>query len=366
MKGEIFGAETRYRYGVVGTGWRANFFLRLARQVPEMFELVAISTRDAEKALVLREKWNVPVVSSADELLGEYDPEFVVASVNRVATPDVIRTVTARGFAVLSETPPAGDLDAMRGLWRSLERPELVQVAEQYPYLPKLQAYRTVIGSGRLGDITSAQVSWTHGYHAVAMIRSLLGVGLGDAVVTARSFRSPIAESLSRDGWPSTFANTEVQQTIGFLDFEGSMGLYDFTDSQWFHPLMGRRLTVRGSRGEVVNDQVTWLADPRTPVRETLSRRETGIDGDLEGHDLDTISIGHDVVYRNPFPGARLSDEEIAIASILAQTGAWVRGRADAPYPLAEASQDHAIGLAIAQSAESGADFTVSGEPWAG
>ena len=40
-------------------------------------------------------------------------------------------------------------------------------------------------------------------------------------------------------------------------------------------------------------------------------------------------------MYRNPFVGLRLMDEEIAIASLMAATGAWVRDDGPEPYPLA-------------------------------
>jgi predicted dehydrogenase len=357
--------STPSRFGLVGTGWRADFYLRLAAALPSCFEVAAVATREPAKGEAVERAWSVPTVRSASDLIGRFHPDFVVASVNRVATPEIIETCVQHGTPVLAETPPALDLPAMRGLWQRLTRPELVQVAEQYPYLPKLQAFRAFIDAGRLGDPTAAEVSWTHNYHAVAMLRGLLGAGFRDVTVTAQAVTVPITASLTREGWPDRSELTQVTRTLALLNFGDLLGVYDFTESQWFHPLMGRRLTVRGTTGEITDDRVTILADHRTPVAATLQRRQTGIDGDLEGFDLDTITLGSDVLYRNPFQGARLSDEDIAIAGVLDRMRNWVRGRGAAPYPLAEACQDHLLALAIIESAKKAQPVTVSREAWA-
>ena len=357
--------DTPSRFGLVGTGWRADFFLRLAAALPSRFEVAAVATRDPAKGEAIEKAWSVPTVRSASDLIATCRPDFVVASVNRVATPEIIETCVRHGTPVLAETPPALDLAAMREMWQRLSRPELVQVAEQYPYLPKLQAFRALIAAGRLGDVTAAEVSWTHGYHAVAMLRGLLGAEFREATVTAQALTAPITASLGRDGWPDSISLTDVTRTIALLNFGDRLGVYDFTDGQWFHPLMGRRLTVRGTTGEIIGDRVTTLVDHRTPVTATLHRRQTGIDGDLEGFDLDTITLGSDVLYRNPFQGARLSDEDIAIATVLDRMSDWVRGAAEPPYPLAQACQDHLLALAIAEAAKESRPVTVGREAWA-
>jgi predicted dehydrogenase len=351
-------------FGLVGTGWRADFFLRLARILANRFTVTAVLTRDPAKGATIESAWSLPTVQTADELATRYRPDFIVASVNRTATPSVIQAFARHRIPVLAETPPATDLADMRDLWSRLPDPSLVQVAEQYPYLPKMQVYRTLIESGRLGPVTAAQVSWTHGYHAVALLRGLLGVGFREATVTAHAIDTPIQKSLSRDGWPEETTITSATRTIAMLDFDGLAGVYDFTDGQWFHPLMGRRITVRGVRGEIIDDQLTTLLDARTPVRSTLTRRQTGLDGDLEGFDLDTIAVGFDVLYRNPFPGARLSDEDIAIASVLDRMARWAKDEADPPYPLAEACQDHLLALAITESAAKRQPVRVPAEAW--
>ena len=35
-----------YRFGIVGTGWRSLFYLRVARACPEQFEIAGVVTRE--------------------------------------------------------------------------------------------------------------------------------------------------------------------------------------------------------------------------------------------------------------------------------------------------------------------------------
>jgi hypothetical protein len=142
------------------------------------------------------------------------------------------------------------------------------------------------------------------------------------------------------------------------------MGLYDFTDNQWWNPLRSRRIVIRGSNGELVDDRVVRLVDPRSPVESQLVRRQTGIDLNLEGVDLDHISFDGRVVYRNPFQGSRLSEDDIAVAALLEKTGAWARDEGPEPYPLADGLQDHLISVAIGESLATGRDVTTTTEAW--
>ena len=73
------------------------------------------------------------------------------------------------------------------------------------------------------------------------------------------------------------------------------------------------------------------MTGPRTLVRSPLVRRQTGHDLDLIGYDTEHITLGSEVLYRNPYPGQRWMDEEIAMATLLERTADWVRGRDRSP-----------------------------------
>ncbi|MET0424958.1 MAG: gfo/Idh/MocA family oxidoreductase, partial [Actinoplanes sp.] len=145
---------------------------------------------------------------------------------------------------------------------------------------------------------------------------------------------------------------------------DGRSGLYDFTDNQWHNQLRFRRILVRGTHGELRDDEVVRLTEPRTIVRSPLTRRQTGYDLDLDDFDTDTITLGDRVLFRNPFPGRRLNDEEIAIATLLRQMADWVRGDGPPPYPLADGAHDHLLALAIEEAAATDRTVSVATPPW--
>jgi hypothetical protein len=170
---------------------------------------------------------------------------------------------------------------------------------------------------------------------------------------------------VARSGWTDATEPAGAATTLATLDLgAGRSGLYDFTENQWHNPLRTNRLVVRGSHGELVDQTFTRWAGDRTVLSSTIERRVSGIEQNLDGFDLEHLSIDGRVLYRNVYNGARLSDEDLAVAGLLDATGAWLRGDAPPPYPLAEGCQDHLVGLAIEEAARTGAVVEVGAEAW--
>ena len=338
---------------VVGAGWRAEMFWRLAAALPDL-ECAGAVVRTARDL-------PVPTFASLDEI----HPDFVVTAVPWGANPEVIAEAVRRGLPVLAETPPAPGRDGLLRLWAETGDTGLVQVAEQYPLVPAHAARLAAVRRGVLGEPTQVQVSSTHLYHAIALIRAFLAEGRGPATVRATRTTAPLLDPLTRDGWTDDPEPKPATTTIATIDFgDGRSGLYDFTDNQWHNQLRFRRILVRGTHGELRDDEVVRLTGPRTIVRTPLVRRQTGYDLDLDAFDTDTITLGDDVLYRNPFPGRRLSDEEIAISTLLLRMADWVRGAGPPPYPLADGAHDHLIALAVQEAADTDRTVTVPVPPW--
>lgn len=350
-------------FAVVGTGWRARYFLRLAAALPDL-RLAGVVSRGAGEALSA--ELGAPTFAGLGELVAADRPDFVVVAVTWAANPDVVREAVRLGLPVLCETPPAPDLDGLRALWDDVGPSDLVVVAEQYLRVPAHAARAAVLERGTIGDVTSVQVSSTHQYHAVSLMRGLLGVGFGPVTVRATRTAAPLVDPLTRAGWTDDDTPHRATTTIAVLDFgDDRSGLYDFTDNQWHNQLRFRRILARGTRGELRDDEVVRLAEPHTILRTPLVRRQTGYDLDLDGFDSDTISFGDLVAWRNPFPGQRWNDEDIAMASMLVDTARWVGGDGPPPYPLRDALQDHAVALAVEAAADADRPVTTEVEPWA-
>jgi predicted dehydrogenase len=350
------------KIAIIGAGWRADFYLHLALLMPAEFEVVGWVVRDQAKA----KAFPVKTYSSVSELLVHEKPDYLISAVTWLSNPDVLALLVEAEIPVLSETPPAGDADALRKLWSAVGAKNLVQVAEQYMRLPMHAARLAVTRQGVIGKVSSVQVSSTHGYHAVAIMRSFLEAGFGETKVNASSFKAPLVDPLTRGGWNQDLEPKIASTVLATIDFgEGKSGLFDFTDNQWHNQLRHRRLVVRGSLGEIVDNDCIRLIQPRAITNSQFTRYQLGHDLNLDGHDTEHISFDGKAVYNNPFVGLRLMDEEIAIASLMLEMSDWVKGSGPAPYPLAQASQDHLISMAIDDSLAKGVPVTTSTELWA-
>jgi len=350
------------RFGVIGSGWRAEFFVRVARLLPERFTCVGVVTRSAERGQQVEHEWSVPTVRTAAEL---DRPDFVVVATPWPVTPEATAELVARGVPVLAETPPAPDADGLRALWQQVGNSGLVQVAEHSPFMPAHAARIAAVDDEIIGTPTSVQISSTHLYHAVGLIRRLLRVGFGEVAVRAVTTTAPLLDPVARDGFTGATDPRDAWNILATLDFgDGRSALYDFTDNQWHNPLRTNRIVIRGSHGEIVDDAVTRWVDERTILTSTFNRRVSGLEQNLDGFDLEHISLDGRVRFRNEFHGARLADDDLAVAGLMAATAAWVRDEGPAPYPLADGCQDHLLGLAIGEAARTGEPVRTVVEPW--
>ena len=351
------------RFGIVGSGWRAGFFLRAARALQGQVEVAGLVARSPQRAAGLAAAFHVPLYPSISEMIAAEAPDFVVTSVSWSANPGVVRQLVEQGMPVLSETPPAGTVAEMQALWALQEEGARIQVAEQYWRQPHHAARLAFAHSGRLGRVSQVQVSAAHGYHGISLMRRFLGIGGEPATVSARRFVSPIVQGPSRQGPPSAEKLTDSDQLLAFFDFGDRLGALDFSGDQYFSWIRGQRLLVRGERGEIIDDRAVYLYDHRTPLQVVFSRHSAGPDGNLEGNYLKGIQAGERWWYRNPVIPAALSDDEIAIADLLLRMADYVHG-GDPVYSLADACQDRYLDILAAQAAQNGQPIRAQSQPW--
>jgi len=353
-------------FAIVGGGWRSKFYLRIARALPAQFKVCGMVVRDESKGQIIENKWGVSTYRNIDQLLKEKSPDFVVVAVSWSAAPKISIELAKRKIAILSETPPAPDLEGLIELYNLLQEYEArYQVAEQY-HLQPLHAVRIgIVDSGLLGDqINQVQISVCHDYHAISLIRKFLGIKFENVKISAQKFETPLIAGPDFEGNPEIKQEKISEQTIATLDFGDKMALYDFSDDQYFSWIRDLRLLIRGERGEINNKRVKYLKDYKTPIEFNLKRLNAGEDGNLEGYYLKGILAGNDWAYKNPFIPGRITDDEIAIASCLKKMSSFVEG-GKRFYSFAEAAQDHYLSLLIKESIDKNRTVESRQQPWA-
>jgi NAD-dependent oxidoreductase involved in siderophore biosynthesis len=234
-----------------GGGFRAQYFLRIAQALPEQFRISGMVVRDESKGRAMEEQWHVATYRDLEQLLANEQPDFVVLSVNPSAAFNYMLQLTERGIPVLAETPPAPNLDGLLQVHDKLTRQGArIQVAEQYQFHPVQEARTAIIKSGQLGNVNQVTVSISQFYHAVSLIRKILGVRFEEVKIKGMRFESDWVAGPNRAGPPTEDKLVKSERDLAWLDFGGKLGIYDFTKDQHRSWTRSNHLSVRGERGE--------------------------------------------------------------------------------------------------------------------
>jgi predicted dehydrogenase len=350
-------------FGLVGAGWRGEFYLRIARDLPETFPLVGVVVRDAGKREILRERWEARTYASVEDLIAAEKPAFVVTCIPPAANLPLLESLAQRKTPVLSETPAGLTLPDLHRIATLAANGARIQIAEQYLFQPMHTARMKLVLDGKLGTVHEADVSCAHGFHGISLLRHYLQTDFALPKISAQSFKSPAMVGPDRSGPPQERMIVPAERVIAQLDWGDRLGILDFTSDQYFSWIRRSRLLIRGEEGEIKDDHVRFLKDFRTPIDFTLLRQDTGHDGSLEGYYHRSISGNGELLYENAFSPARWSDDEIAVATALAKMQRYI-GTGESFYSVPEACHDRYLDLLIAQAVQSGGRVNAVPQPW--
>ena len=121
----------KYHFIIIGAGWRALYYVRIAKAMPDIFCLDAVYCRTQEKADKIAREYQIHTTTSKEECAA-YKPDFAVIAVNKAEICNVAVEWMDRGITVLSETPAALDIEALKKLYGYYKAGKKQVVAEQY------------------------------------------------------------------------------------------------------------------------------------------------------------------------------------------------------------------------------------------
>ena len=330
------------RFGIVGSGYRAMFYVRVAKALPEIFDLCMVLCRSEEKAKEISKTYGVVTGTKEQELIG-MKPDFIVSAVDKAGMHDNVIKWAGFGIPVLSETPVSLDKDKLRELWKMCDisgmlndRQKLrIQVAEQYRMYPVYESIIKIIDSGIIGEPVSATISSMHDYHAVSMIRELLKTDMEDVGITGRSFMMPVTETKTRYETLRTGNVVEKEEKHLIMSYKnGKTAFYDFMSEQYRSPIRNKFLNVRGTRGEILGDTVYYLGSDNVERKDKIS-----VIKDHKTDEVERIPFKGEIIYTPAFGICGLSEDETAVARVLYGMKKYV-DTGEEFYPLKYALED--------------------------
>jgi len=146
------------RVGIIGAGGIAQTHLRALSEVPEI-KVMAVADIIQERADKTAETWHIPrAFSDYHDLLQDDEIEAVIITTfnqaHRAPTIDALQA----GKHVLLEKPMAATLEDAIAIARAAHRSDkLTMIALKTRYSPVMQAAKTIMDAGTLGDIYYAE-----------------------------------------------------------------------------------------------------------------------------------------------------------------------------------------------------------------
>ena len=351
---------------IVGSGWRAMFFVRIAKRYPELFDLKYILCRTQEKAEQIQREQGIPTTTSVSDC-EKACADFVVVSVSRDAAFPLVKEWLEKGYAVLAETPAAVTEEQMEELWALHQKGARLQIAEQYIRYPLIATGLQAVKQGLLGEPHAVTLSLAHDYHGISVIRHMLNCGLDNPEIrknglptvslSARNHTYPVMETDSRFG-PVTDGSIK-QRTRTRVTFEfanGKTAFYDFDGVQYHSFIRARHINVQGPKGEWNDTLLHYVDGDYQPVKEQL---RPSLDPSYPK--LTTEELIHLSPLWKPEVHMENWQDEYAIATLMLDMRKLIEEGQEG-YPLAEALEDAYLWL-LMERAAANPDQIISSHP---
>ena len=361
----------QYRFVIIGSGWRAQFYVRIAKALPELFELCAMYCRSEEKADRIRSEYDIPVTTSVDDCVSA-NPDFIVTAVSKSSGPEVARRWMDKGFTVLGETPAGADLETLNNLWKCQEQGQKLVIAEQYFLYPYYSSLIRLVKTGIIGWINCLNISLAHEYHGASLMRSLLGISSDVAfTVSSKTYEFPVTETRTRYEEFNDGRIADKKRTVSTFEFDnGQVTFYDFDSEQYHSKIRKNSYKIQGTRGEILNGKVIYLDSGNNAVKADIQAETRQIERDFINpnpefsEEVTGICFQDQQLYNPPFGLCGLSQDETAVAQLMKKTAEYARETSESSYPLKEALQDAYMAILMRESEETGKPVRSERQIW--
>lgn len=241
------------KIGLVGSGYRAGFYLNIALQ-DKNIEIVKILCHSIESKEKMEKLGYKATICFNEFLKGEYD--FVVVTIKKDLNYSMSKRLMDEGICVLQETPAFTNISDYNDIYNYKDK---LMIAEQYKYYKYYQSLKHLIDTNVFGDIYEVEISEVHDYHMTSVIRYLFNLDLSSFSIYGSKYKAKITKTKDRY---KEYHSGELKDLSGkhlVFDVDGIKIIYDFTGEEYRSPIRTKRLIIRGSRAELVDSRLRYL-----------------------------------------------------------------------------------------------------------
>lgn len=317
---------------LLGTGWRAHFYMRISRMLPDILSIPAVLTRKKERAEEI-EREGFRVFTDIDEVLA-VDHDAIIISSGKEGYHETLSRLHAGGERIVSETTLL-----------SLSDEELDKVSsfsglvmEQYQFTPLFSSVLKVLSSLEEKP-DQLYLSGLHNHHSASMARRILASGHHmPEEVSSITFPSRIIKTGTRKGLDLSGEVESYERSVRMMKLDGALFIHDFSSNQYHSYLMEKRFEIRCQDMIITERGVSTVDGSGYPVFTPFQfhRDDRVGNGTLA---LSHVSLGDRTVFVNPYYPLNMNDDEIAMTMMIESFD-----KGNDLYPFREGVMDARIG----------------------
>ncbi len=258
------------RWGIIGPGNITRNFIDGVRATSDA-EVLAVGSRDPERARAFAEKWHIPrAYGSYEDLVADPDVDLVyVATPHPMHAPCALLAIEA-GKGVMCEKPFTVNAREAQTVVDAAKRKGVFLMEAMWTrFFPLMARLRTIVETGEIGDIQliTADFGFRAGFNADSRLFSpeLAGGGLLDVGVYPISFASMLLGTPNRVSGLAVLGETGVDEAAAITLAYPSGSLASLTT--------GVRVTtphlaiVSGTEGSISIPSPWWVPERMTVRR---------------------------------------------------------------------------------------------------
>ncbi|MDR2822592.1 MAG: hypothetical protein LBV58_03480 [Acholeplasmatales bacterium] len=296
--------DNKTRVIILGSGFRAEFYIRILLAYSNIFSLEYVLCHRSEKCMEISNKYGVKTTLDK-ELCLELKPHFVINAVSKPNIFEMTMFFLENNIPVLSETGGIYSDSQLEFLANFIKtRKSIFLIAEQYFLYPLIQGYKKIIDLGFIGDVTSVNSLYCHDYHSFCLIKFLLSDSNPSSIL-AYSTKSNVTKTSSREGLLFDGEIVPAKRTNFILNFRDSIATHSFLDVSYRSTIRKRSINIEGLRGLIDNLEVRYLDHKNITQVEKIEIRD------------ETCYFLDKVLSENKYFSTLKSEEESSIANYI-------------------------------------------------